>query len=159
MAFNLASNRFTGGGFETFRPEIFAIYAPEAENVHDAHSIYFEVLGEHGWVGLGLFLLLGAFTWFTASRVARRADKAEATKWLADLCRMVQVSMIAYGTAGAFLGLGYFDLYYSLVVIVIAAQRILDAAHAAPDAVAVSASSGNKQNPRPARPPALAHRR
>jgi hypothetical protein len=117
------------------------------------------VLGEQGWVGLGIFLLLGVFTWFTASRVARRADKAEATKWLADLCRMVQVSMIAYGTAGAFLGLGYFDYYYSLIVIVIVAQRILNAEPTALDAVTTSASGGIAQSTRLARPPALAHRR
>ena len=34
------------------RPEMFARYAPDPDDVHDAHSIYFEVLGEHGFVGL-----------------------------------------------------------------------------------------------------------
>jgi len=159
MATRLASSRFTGGGFETFRPEMFAIYTPETDSVHDAHSIYFEVLGEHGWVGLGLFLLLAILMWLTASRVAKRADKAEATKWLGDLCRMVQVSMVAYATAGAFLGLAYFDYYYSLVVIVIAAQRILDSERAALDAVAASAGGGAKARTPPVRPPALAQRR
>jgi probable O-glycosylation ligase (exosortase A-associated) len=159
MALRLASSRFTGGGFETFRHEIFAIYAPETGRVHDAHSIYFEVLGEHGWVGLGLFLLLGVFTWFTASRVARGADRMESTKWLGDLCRMVQVSMIAYATAGAFLGLAYFDLYYSLVMIVIIAQRLLEAERAALATAASSARAVQPQPVAPARPPALAQRR
>jgi probable O-glycosylation ligase (exosortase A-associated) len=159
MAINLASSRFTGGGFETFQYATFAIYAPEAGRVHDAHSIYFEVLGEHGWVGLALFVLLGVFTWFTASRVASGADKAEATKWLGDLCRMVQVSLIAYATAGAFLGLAYFDLYYSLVMIVIAAQQLLAAERAALDTVAASAPAVKSQAPPRARPPALAQRR
>jgi probable O-glycosylation ligase (exosortase A-associated) len=159
MAINLASSRLTGGGFETFQYAIFDIYGAESGRVHDAHSIYFEVLGEHGWVGLGLFLLLAVFTWFTASRVARDADKAEATKWLGDLCRMVQVSMVAYATAGAFLGLAYFDLYYSLVMIVIAAQQILAAERAGLEGVAASARTAKPQAPPPARPAALAQRR
>jgi probable O-glycosylation ligase (exosortase A-associated) len=159
MAIRIANSRLTGGGFETFRPQIFAIYAPETGRVHDAHSIYFEVLGEHGWVGLGLFLLLAGFTWLTAGSVARRAEKLEATRWLGDLCRMVQVSMVAYATAGAFLGLGYFDLYYTLIVMVIAARRILDAELAALDTKAKSAGGRVRQTPRPAQPPALAHRR
>jgi len=159
MAINLASSRLTGGGFETFRREAFAIYAPETGHVHDAHSIYFEVLGEHGWVGLGLFLLLAAFTWLTASRVARRAEEAESTKWLADLCRMVQVSMIAYATAGAFLGLGYFDFYYSLIVVVIAARRILDSERAVLEKAAPAAGAGVERRRPPARAPALAPRR
>ena len=38
--------------------------------------------------------------------------------WLRDLMAAVQVSLIAYLSAGAFLGLAYFDYFYSLVVIV-----------------------------------------
>jgi probable O-glycosylation ligase (exosortase A-associated) len=160
MAFNLASQRFTGGGFETFRPEVFAIYAPEPTRVHDAHSVFFEILGEHGFVGLALFLTLGLFTWFTASRITKLAEKAESTRWLGDLCRMVQVSMVAYAAAGAFLGLGYFDYYYSLIVIVIAARGILAAEQAALAAPARAQPRGTlRPAATPARPPALAPRR
>ena len=61
--------RVTGGGFETFKGDLFEIYAPNPDDVHDAHSIYFEVLGEHGFIGLTLFLLLAFATWRTASWV------------------------------------------------------------------------------------------
>ena len=54
---------------------MFAIYAPNPHDVHDVHSIYFEILGEHGFVGLALFLLLGAFTWLSATRKIRRRDE------------------------------------------------------------------------------------
>ena len=40
----------------------FMLYAPEPDRVHDAHSIYFEVLGEQGFVGLAIFLALGIAT-------------------------------------------------------------------------------------------------
>ena len=45
FAFNLALDRpLVGGGFRVFSPDLFARYAPNPEDFHDAHSIYFEVL-------------------------------------------------------------------------------------------------------------------
>jgi probable O-glycosylation ligase (exosortase A-associated) len=119
MAFNLAKDRPLGAGFESFRREMFARYAPDPGNVHDAHSIYFEVLGEQGFVGLALFLVLAVMTWFSASWIARHAKADGSTAWMADLARMIQVSLVGYATAGAFLGLAYFDYYYTLVAIVV----------------------------------------
>ena len=125
MAFNLAKHKPLGGGFDAFRGEMFHLYAPDPDDVHDAHSIYFEVLGEHGFVGLGLFLLLGLMTWRTASRVIKRARGDPNNRWAADLAAMVQVSIIGYASAGAFLGLAYFDYYYTLVAVIVLCQAVL----------------------------------
>lgn len=125
MAFNLASNRPLGGGFDAFRDAMFRRYAPDPTDVHDAHSIYFEVLGEHGFVGLALFLTLGLMTWGTASWVIRRARGDPTTRWAADLCAMVQVSLVGYAVAGAFLGLAYFDYYYTLVAVIVLCKVVL----------------------------------
>jgi probable O-glycosylation ligase (exosortase A-associated) len=125
MAFNLAKDKPLGGGFDAFRSEMFQLYAPDPSNTHDAHSIYFEVLGEHGFVGLGLFLLLGLMTWRTASRVIKRARDDPSNRWAADLAAMVQVSIIGYASAGAFLGLAYFDYYYTLVAVIVLCQAVL----------------------------------
>ena len=119
MAFNLASDRVMGGGFETFRAPTFHLYAPEPLRVHDAHSIYFEVMGEHGFIGLGLFLLMGILTWFRAQQVIRVCKKDAERKWASDLASMAQVSLVGYAVGGAFLGLAYFDLPYHLVIIVV----------------------------------------
>jgi probable O-glycosylation ligase (exosortase A-associated) len=125
MAFNLAQDRVLGAGFEAFRPGMFAAYAPEPTRVHDAHSIYFEVLGEHGFVGLALFLALGLTTWLTASRVIRIGKKDPEKRWAADLAAMVQVSLVGYASAGAFLGLGYFDMYYTLIAVVVLCKLVV----------------------------------
>jgi len=125
MAINLAKDRATGGGFETFRYDTFAIYSPDTGRVHDAHSIYFEVLGEHGFIGLALFLALGIMTWFTASWVVRRARGSPETRWLADVAGMAQVSLVGYAAGGAFLGLAYFDFFYNLVAIVVIAKVLM----------------------------------
>ncbi|HJV24474.1 MAG TPA: putative O-glycosylation ligase, exosortase A system-associated [Aromatoleum sp.] len=127
MAFNLARDRFLGGGFETFQRGMFAIYAPDPTNWRDVHSVYFEVLGEQGFVGLGLYLLLATLTWRSATKIAHTVRKLPEHAWMADLAKMVQVSIVAYLTAGAFLGMAYFDYYYNLVLIVVAAKAMLRA--------------------------------
>jgi probable O-glycosylation ligase (exosortase A-associated) len=119
-AVDVASKRIVGGGFGVFVGR------------SDAHSIYFEVLGEHGIIGLALFLALGLFTWFSASRIRRTAEETEDLAWMGTLARMTQVSLVAYGTAGAFLGMAYFDFTYNLVLIVVVCKAILAARQTLP---------------------------
>lgn len=123
-AWNVAKVRPTGGGFEMFHEETFEIYAPDPTNVHDVHSVYFEVLGEHGFIGLGLWFLLAILTWRTGSWVIKQAKRDPDKKWAADLAAMGQVSMIGFATAGAFLGLSNFDLYYHLLMIIVLTKII-----------------------------------
>jgi len=125
MAFNMAKGRPLGGGFDSFHEYSFALYAPDPEDVHDSHSIYFEVLGDHGFVGLGIFLMLGLMTWRTASWVISRAHRDREKRWVADLASMIQVSLVGYASAGAFLGLAYFDYYYTLIALVVLCKTLL----------------------------------
>ncbi|MGZ8215956.1 putative O-glycosylation ligase, exosortase A system-associated [Methylomagnum sp.] len=125
FAFNLASSRLFGGGFETFSPSQFLVYAPNPKDFHDAHSIYFEIMGEQGLIGLAIFLALGVCTWFSAGRIAEQADTHPDMQGLANLLRMIQVSLVGYVVSGAFLGMGYFDLYYALVAIVVMSGYVL----------------------------------
>ena len=98
--------------------------------MRDVHSIYFEVLSEHGFLGLGMFLTLLAFTWLSAGWIIRNAKKHTELKWAENLARMLQVSGVAYCTAGVFLGMAYFDYIYLLVVLTVA-TRLLVARHLA----------------------------
>jgi probable O-glycosylation ligase (exosortase A-associated) len=127
FAFNIANERpITGGGFRVFDPDLFLEYAPEPENFHDAHSIYFEVLGEHGYVGLGLFLTFLALAWRTGSWTIRKTQRIDELRWASDLSRMLQVSLVAYAVSGAFLGLAYFDLFYNLVTIMVLTRVVVE---------------------------------
>ena len=118
-AFNIAKDRVTGGGFELWRPPVFRQYAPDPYNVRDVHSIYFEQMGEQGFIGFGLFMLLGLFAWVRARQVIRECRKDPERKWAADLAAMIQVSLIGYAAGGAFLGMSYFDLPYHLMIILV----------------------------------------
>jgi probable O-glycosylation ligase (exosortase A-associated) len=132
MAFNLAKDRPLGAGFESFREYMFRLYAPDPDMVHDSHSIYFQMLGHHGFVGLALFLVLGLMTWRTASWIIRRGRRSRERRWAADLAAMVQVSLVGYATSGAFLGVAYFDLYFALITVVVLTKIVLTAEMAAP---------------------------
>jgi len=125
-AFNVAKANITGGGYEMFRPATFKKYAPDPNNIHDVHSIYFEVMGEHGFVGFALFISLMGFTWLKANSVIRVSKRDPAHKWAGDLTSMIQVSMIGYATGGAFLGLAYFDYYYHLVAMTVIAWTLVN---------------------------------
>jgi probable O-glycosylation ligase (exosortase A-associated) len=119
MAFNMAKNRPLGGGFDSFHEYTFTLYAPNPDDVHDSHSVYFEVMGDHGFIGFGIFVLLGLMTWRTASWIIARARRDREKRWIADLAAMIQVSLVGFASAGAFLGLAYFDYYYTLIALVV----------------------------------------
>jgi putative inorganic carbon (HCO3(-)) transporter len=126
MAFNLASDRpLTGGGFEIYDPATFARYAPIATDIHAAHSIYFQALGEHGFVGLLLYLVLAVITWRNGAWIVRQTAKREDLAWANHLALMTQVSLIGFWVGGAFLSLLYFDVPYYLMVAMVATRVLI----------------------------------
>jgi probable O-glycosylation ligase (exosortase A-associated) len=132
FAVNVAESHPLGGGYSVFTPNMFRLYAPEPLNHHAAHSIYFQVLGEHGFVGLALFLLMLAFAWRTGSRVIALCHDRPDLKWARDLAAMGQVSLIGYAVGGAFLTMAYYDLWYYIVALLVVVERLLAQQAAAP---------------------------
>ena len=118
MAWNLAVDRFPiGGGFAVDNADVFLRYAPDPTNILVAHSIYFQVLGQHGFMGLALFLMVFGFTWLNFGWVVRNTKAVTGMEWAHDLAAMSQVTLTGYAVGGAFLNLAFFDLPYYLVVI------------------------------------------
>ena len=126
MAWNLAKANFFGGGFAIAKAEVFALYAPDPTVVLAAHSIYFMVLGEHGFVGLFLFMLLWFFVWQSAGRLRKQGKKMPETLWLSHLGAMCQVSLAGYAVGGAFLSLSYYDLPYNILILVVLGRRWIE---------------------------------
>lgn len=125
-AWNLASDRFPlGGGFNIYTAQVFALYAPDPGNVRAAHSIYFQVLGEHGFVGLALFLLVFGLAWRAGSWVSKNTAGQAALVWAHDLAAMLQVSLVGYAVGGAFLSLSYYDFPYYVAVMLVVLREVV----------------------------------
>lgn len=120
FAWNLAKDYpVTGGGFRTFTPELFTQYAPEplpgGRASSGPHSIYFQVLAEHGFVGLGLFVLLLGGCWGSLRKLRKRARGLPSGSWMVSYSHMMESSLLGFMVSGAFLEFAYFDLYLQLV--------------------------------------------
>jgi probable O-glycosylation ligase (exosortase A-associated) len=127
FAVNLANDRpILGGGANAFTKDLFYRYAPEPENHHDVHSIYFEMLGEQGYPGLLIFCSMLFYSYRNCAYVRKRSKDVADLKWIFDLARMLQASFVAYAVGGAFLGLAYFDLLYHLVALSVLLKVIAD---------------------------------
>lgn len=126
MAWNLAIDRFPiGGGFAIYEPDVFFRYAPDPLDLHAAHSIYFQVLGEHGFIGLLLFLSIFVAAWRCGNWVIRSTKGRNDLLWAHDLAAMSQVSIVGYAVGGAFLSLSYFDLPYYIVAVLVILREIV----------------------------------
>jgi len=140
MVWRLALDRpIFGAGFDLANPLLYQLYAENPlAKAHAAHSIYFQALGEHGFVGLGLYLCLAVATWRVARNLAKASRNSEVDAWVPLLMRMIQTSMVGFAVGGAFLGLLHFDLPYYLVGLVVLAQRAVEKATAAGDTEKIS---------------------
>jgi len=126
MLTNLALDRpLVGGGFEPYTPEVFRRYLPDYDRTHAAHSIYFQVLGEHGFVGLALFLTFWWLTWRLCSRILKHTKNDPEFKWAFWLAAMTQVSLIGYFVGGMFLNLAYWDMPYFLMVALVVTWHVV----------------------------------
>ena len=123
MAWNVAKDNFFGGGFTFTSRSVCAVYAPIPDDCRAAHSIYFMVLGEHGFVGLSLFLLLWAVVYVSAGHLRTQGKRLPETQWLSHLGAMCQVSLAGYAVGGAFLSLSYYDLPYNILILVVLGRR------------------------------------
>jgi probable O-glycosylation ligase (exosortase A-associated) len=138
MAWNLALDRpIFGGGFAIYNLDVFQRYAPIPDDVHSAHNNFFQVLGEHGFVGLTLFLLLAVLMWRTGTRVIRVSRTPE-TRWRADLARALQVGMVGFLVGGLSVNIAYWDVYYFMLVLLVALENAASEANRA----AFSATAG-----------------
>lgn len=103
-----------GGGFNTFTPELFSTYGPPGQIAMAPHSVYFQLLAEHGYVGLGIYVIMLLSFFASASRLARRA-KQRGDTLIRQYAKMLQFGVIGFASSGAFLGRAYFDYLFFFI--------------------------------------------
>jgi probable O-glycosylation ligase (exosortase A-associated) len=121
-----------GGGFDAYRSNRFTYTMPvkktegntttiEYREVEDKarayHSSVFEMLGEQGWPGLGMWLLLHLVGLWQMERIQRRWKKAEeeTTRWIAPLAAALQMGAVIYLVGALFQGIAYQPVMLMLV--------------------------------------------
>jgi probable O-glycosylation ligase (exosortase A-associated) len=102
---------------------------PDPDKPHAAHSVYFQVLGDHGFAGLAIYVcfLIGAF--LKARKIVRLARANQVEDWIPRLATTLQLTMFAFVLGGSTLSFAYFDLTYGVIALLIVIEsRILPAA-------------------------------
>ena len=131
-------NPLLGGGLHALpSPNIWNAYlpgfgllsfipSPEAGTTpHAAHSIYFEVLGDTGFLGLAVFLAIMASSFWNGRQVKTLARGHPKLKWATSLADKLQLSLIALAVTGAALSASYNDLNFILFGMLSALRRIV----------------------------------
>ncbi len=129
----------SGGGYKAVTdPILWRYYAPftpafgpiETPQIPDdllpkaAHNIYFQVPGDHGFVGLSIFLII-LLKCFLTNRANQKEAKKLNVGWLENLSSTLNVCIIGYGITGMNVSLAYFDLIYAFFGIVVVNSIIL----------------------------------
>ncbi len=90
---------------------------PDAQHPRAAHSIYFEILGDLGLVGLLLFISIIINAFLTAARIRKLTTGEENLIWARDLADALRLALVAYCIGGAGVSLGYLELFYVIVML------------------------------------------
>lgn len=83
------------------------------------HSIYFQAMGDLGFVGFFIFVAILTNAFLTARSIVNMCKRAgPRLDWALSLAQMLTLAVLAYAVAGALLSATYFDLPYVLFMLV-----------------------------------------
>jgi len=116
-------NPVVGGGFDTFTPELFKMYSPNASDPHGPHSVYFQILAEHGCVGFALYMLVVGCCFGSTFRLVRVA-KFYGDDFVRSYANMFRFCLVGFLVSGLFLGRAYFDYYFTIVACLAALEKL-----------------------------------
>jgi probable O-glycosylation ligase (exosortase A-associated) len=124
-AYNLALDHpLTGGGFQIIDDsEIYPRYSPSGSDAQGVHSIYFEVIGENGFITFAVFVALMVSS-ILSMRGLRRRLRGRDPDGLSNYSHALEISVAAFAVSGAFLEKAGFDLFYHVLALVIVLRAL-----------------------------------
>ncbi|HJU17014.1 MAG TPA: putative O-glycosylation ligase, exosortase A system-associated [Stellaceae bacterium] len=115
---------FLGGGFRVETLNHVPGTAPGSWL--ESHNILFEVMAEHGFVGLALFCGLIGLAYRSCGVASRRARERPDLAWAADLARTVQAGLVVFVAGGMFISVASSPFLYDLVAITISLRSLVE---------------------------------
>lgn len=83
-----------------------------------AHSIYFEVMGDLGFLGLAIFLFIMLQSIYARFEIKRMVKQSRPkSTWAQDMADMLMLSVLAYLVGGAGVSLAYFEPIYMIIML------------------------------------------
>jgi putative inorganic carbon (HCO3(-)) transporter len=128
---DFASSHPFGGGFGAYRLDHIELPDGAIRFGVAFHSIYFEVLGEQGWIGLFLFLSIAAASLLALQRASKQARPHAELSWCRDLVATIQVSLIVLLVCGSFIGIAFQPMIPYLFAMAVSASEYVRRAVAA----------------------------
>ncbi len=118
-----------GGGFEFYSTEAYLQYYPEfvtrwPGKVWVCHSMWLELLAEHGILGFSLWIGLIASCLLSLRRLSREARGQGTPTRIKELAPMLSIAFVAFMIGGTFLDVAYHELLYQLFAMVIIAKTL-----------------------------------
>jgi putative inorganic carbon (hco3(-)) transporter len=117
-----------GGGFGVFRLDQNPNNVTGTAPWKDAHSIYFEVLGEHGYVGLVLYLVVVGGTFLKTFTITRRCRGRPELAWERDLAIAARLSLVFHFVGGLTISSTYAQYAFFTLAFVASLEKITRAA-------------------------------
>lgn len=143
-----------GAGSDFYSPEAYLLYYPEflerwPGKVWSCHSMWFTVFGEHGFLGLIVWLLLVVSCFVSLRRLRASLSVAENTSWIGNCAQTLEASLVGFLVAGSFFDALYFDMFYEIVGIIVILKGLGELSIATNSRSSGAIVTG-KSNPRPA---------
>lgn len=82
-----------------------------------AHSIYFQVLGDHGFLGFAVWLAIVGVAFVNVMQVIRMSRGVADLEWAGHLGRALVVTFVAYLVTGGLLSMAYYDVFLCLLAL------------------------------------------
>lgn len=113
VAYDYARDHFPfGAGFSGPQlPQVYHIYEPD-QPARAAHSILFQVLGDNGFLGLAIYLLILATCFWNSILLRYYSKKIPELSWVYDLSGMLQLTLVAFCVGGLALSFAYYDIVF-----------------------------------------------
>ncbi len=118
-----------GFGMPTYMAEYDNYKTHEEDHPHIAHSVWFSVLGEAGYVGLALYLILVLCTLWTTRHVRRLARQMKAGKdaWFRAYAVMLECTILTFAVGATFLSKVTFEYIYAIFLLSVPLAHLAEA--------------------------------